>query len=343
MLSPRCICVARLIDRPSAPAVLEVALRRQLFESPEQRPLKSLGHARGRREPEPLLRRRAGVKSPCPDAGPEQLMPRRRNTSTAASAVAATEAGRENTRTVAVQTAQVLPCPPEYRPLAPIPAGPLGETPLEGYEQSALSLQWQARCLNTIVWPGGTDRATRQAVVRALAAQVQPALLDYAQFRELTTGWLLEFQHWLHAGLLQQVEETALVARELLQQDAARSSMRAADIDSLRARVAAADLRIAELQAWRAQVVQAGPPLAALAATQGPTVSIHEAVREAQLAARRSRPSSQGPVTFSHPPSGLSTPGSVAGPARPFFGPPPPPPAHWRQEDAYQDPHYGNG
>jgi hypothetical protein len=146
----------------------------------------------------------------------------------------------------------------------------------------------------------------------------------------------------LHTGLFQQVEETALVARELLRQDAARSTMSAADVDVLRTRVAQADLRIAELQAWRAQVAQSGLPAAARATTQGQTVSIQEAVREAQMAARRSRPCSPGPVTFSHPPSGLSTPGGVTAPARLVaFGPAPPP--EGRQEGAHHEPHHGNG
>jgi hypothetical protein len=95
--------------------------------------------------------------------------------------------------------------------------------------------------------------------------------------------------------------------------------MTAADVDVLRTRVAQADLRIAELQAWRAQVAQSGLPPAAFATTRGQTLSIQKAVREAQMAARRSRSSSPGPVTFSHPPSGLSTPGSVT--ARPAPSP----------------------
>lgn len=280
------------------------------------------------------------------------MAPRRRRGPAAAAAAADAEpaatgtepaaAGSANRRSIGVQTARALPNPPEYRPLAQIPTsagGPLGEAPLRGFEGSGPSLGWQAGCVNTIQWPQGSDRATRSTVVRALAAQVQPALLDYAQFREITTQWLLDFQDWLNTALTQQVEETHLLVQELARQLANRSTMGAADVDVLRARVAQADLRIADLQAWRAQVAQTG--VQALAAPQGQTVSIHDAVRAAQSAACRSRPRSPA-VIFPPSASGVSTPGSsrAAAPERPVFRPSQPPPPDWRQEDAYVDPHF---
>ena len=235
-------------------------------------------------------------------------MPRRRPARAAAATVDAESP--PGTRTVGVQTEQVLPNPPEFRPLAEVPnaAGPLGEHPLEGYDESARSLTWRARAVEATRWPAAVDRRARSAIMRGIAAQVQPALLDYQQFRALVTDWVLDFQQWMALVLLQNVSETHMG----MQNEAARGRMQAADIDQLRRRVAEADLRIAGLQAWRAQVAGrmdaaaprgSGTPDAAAERTMAPAVprgsgtpgaavNIVEAVQMAQRAAHRSRPPS---------------------------------------------------
>lgn len=258
-------------------------------------------------------------------------MPRRRP-ATAAAATVAEASGPPGTRTVAVQTVQAVPSPPQFRPLAPMPnpAGPIGEFPLEGYEESALSVTWQARCINNVHWPAGADRTTRAAVVRGLAAQVQPALLDYQQFRTVMTDWAMELDRWLHMVLLEHMEETY----GTLQREIARRNMDAADMAVLRERVAQNNQRVADLQAWRAAQGMGAP---APAASRGAEVNIREAIHEAQRAARRSRPPSPGPVVFQAPVSAATS--GVSTPVRPASGSVPPP--YWRQaEDGYIDPHY---